>query len=109
MDFNSKEGIADFIESHLKELGGEAYGVDYIAEKLFDWHITKLNQSNNVNNVKILTSSGDVIEYNGEPIQYKLYGRYGYVIVSIKRIFFIHCDCDGNMDYDELSDWKIIQ
>jgi len=38
MDFENKEQIAVFIERHLKELGGEAYGVPYIAEKLWQWH-----------------------------------------------------------------------
>ena len=39
INFKSKESIADFIDSHLKELGGEAYGSNYIAEKIWEWHI----------------------------------------------------------------------
>lgn len=42
MKIEKKEDIANFIESHLKELGGEAYGVIYIAEKLFEWHESEL-------------------------------------------------------------------
>ena len=42
MKIENKEDIANFIESHLKELGGEAYGVNYIAEKLFEWHESEL-------------------------------------------------------------------
>ena len=42
MNIKSKEGIADFIEANLKELGGDAYGVDYVAEKLWEWHESEL-------------------------------------------------------------------
>lgn len=38
MKIETKEDIANFIESHLAELGGDAYGVNYIAEKLMEWH-----------------------------------------------------------------------
>ena len=42
MKIENKEDIANFIESHLKELGGEAYGVNYVAEKLFEWYESEL-------------------------------------------------------------------
>jgi len=42
MNFKSKEEIADFIKANLKELGVDAYGVDYVAEKLWDWHESEL-------------------------------------------------------------------
>lgn len=42
MKIENKEDVVNFIEAHLKELGGEAYGVNYIAEKLFEWHESEL-------------------------------------------------------------------
>jgi hypothetical protein len=42
MKIETKEDIANFIESHLPELGGDAYGVNYIAEKLMEWHESEL-------------------------------------------------------------------
>ena len=42
MKIENKKDIVNFIESHLAELGGEAYGVNYIAEKLFEWHESEL-------------------------------------------------------------------
>jgi hypothetical protein len=42
MEFENKEQIAVFIERHLKELGGEAYGVPFISNKLWEWHEAEL-------------------------------------------------------------------
>jgi len=42
MEIKTKEDITNFIESHLKELGGEAFGVNYISEKLFEWHESQM-------------------------------------------------------------------
>lgn len=52
MKITNKEDIANFIESHLKELGGEAYGINYISEKLFEWHESEFK------NLRL----GDVVE-----------------------------------------------
>lgn len=71
MDFENKEHIAVFIERHLKELGGEAYGVPYIAEKLWQWH------ENQVKNCDLADVGGSCCAKPG-----KRYGKFEIILAD---------------------------
>ncbi len=48
------------------------------------------------------------LEFDGEPLYYKIDGIYGYITPINNKVFFIYSDADGGLYYDKLENWKVL-
>lgn len=48
------------------------------------------------------------LDFDGEPLYYKMNGMYGYLMPSGNRVLWFYADADGGLFYDELEGWSVL-
>lgn len=48
------------------------------------------------------------LEFDGEPIYYKMDGIYGYIVPVYKKVLFFYSDADGGLFHEELNGWTVL-
>ena len=48
------------------------------------------------------------LNFDGEPLYYKMNGMYGYLMPSGKKVLWFYSDADGGLFYDELEGWSVL-
>lgn len=48
------------------------------------------------------------LEFDGEPIYYKIDGIYGYIVPVYKKVLFFYSDADGGLFHEELNGWTVL-
>lgn len=49
-----------------------------------------------------------LLDFDGEPIYYKIDGVYGYVVPVYKKVLFFYSDADGGLFHEELNGWTVL-
>jgi hypothetical protein len=58
--------------------------------------------------IVINNNLGDAIEYQGQPIYYKLNGVYGYLMPNDDKVLFFTYDDENGLTYEELPNCRMI-
>lgn len=48
------------------------------------------------------------LDFDGEPLYYKMNGMYGYLMPSGNKVLWFYSDADGGLFYDELEGWYVL-
>ena len=48
------------------------------------------------------------LDFDGEPLYYKMNGMYGYLMPSGRKVLWFYSDADGGLLYDELEGWSVL-
>ena len=48
------------------------------------------------------------LDFDGEPLYYKMNGMYGYLMPSGKKVLWFYSDADGGLFYEELEGWSVL-
>lgn len=48
------------------------------------------------------------LDFDGEPLYYKMNGMYGYLMPSGKKVLWFYSDVDGGLFYEELEGWSVL-
>lgn len=48
------------------------------------------------------------LDFDGEPLYYKMNGMYGYLMPSGKKVLWFYSDAEGGLFYDELEGWSVL-
>lgn len=57
---------------------------------------------------RFLSYGGELIDFVGEPIYYKVNGIYGYLCLCGSKVVHFYSDADGQLFYDEPNGWSVI-
>lgn len=57
---------------------------------------------------RFLSYGGEIIEFEGEPIYYKVNGIYGYLCLCGNKVVHFYSDADGQLYYDEPNGWSVL-
>ncbi len=57
---------------------------------------------------RFLSYGGELIDFVGEPIYYKVNGIYGYLCLCGSKVVHFYSDADGQIYYDEPNGWSVL-
>lgn len=57
---------------------------------------------------RFLSAGGELIDFVGEPIYYKVNGIYGYLCLCGSKVVHFYSDADGQLFYDEPNGWSVL-
>ena len=48
------------------------------------------------------------LDFDGEPLYYKMDGVYGYLMPSGKKVLWFYSNVDGGLFYEEREGWSVL-
>jgi len=57
---------------------------------------------------RFMSAGGELIDFVGEPIYYKVNGIYGYLCLCGSKVVHFYSDADGSIYYDEPNGWSVL-
>jgi hypothetical protein len=57
---------------------------------------------------RFLSYGGELIDFVGEPIYYKVNGIYGYLCLCGSKVVHFYSDADGQIYFDEPNGWSVL-
>jgi len=57
---------------------------------------------------RFFSTNGELIDFIGDPIYYKVNGVYGYLMLAGDKVVHFYSDADGSIYYDEPDGWSVL-